>query len=121
MSKSITAVRFPSGRFRLVKSGIEITGEPALEEWVEAVEVVKNMARVSPLALAGLYAYGKSRPEWAEEFYQVTEGYDKRTVENWSSLSVKPEILAEAPSIGHADAVTVATPLATAGDDPSGA
>ena len=37
----------------------------------------------------------------------MTEGFDKRTVENWSSLSrtIKPEILAEAPSIGHADAI----------------
>ena len=107
MSKNEAVVSLPRGRFCLVKSGIEITGKPTLDEWVEAVEIVKAMGRVSPLALAGLYAYGKTRPEWAEAFYQVTDGFDKRTVENWSSLSrsVKPEILAESPSIGHADAV----------------
>lgn len=78
-----------------------------MQEWVDAVDVVKGMERVAPLALAGLYAYGKSRPEWAEEFYQVTEGYDRRTLENWVSLvrKVTPEIMAKAPSIGHADVV----------------
>ena len=107
MSKSLAIVGLSSGLFRLIDSGIEVTGKPTLQEWVDAVEVVKGMVRVSPLALAGLYAYGKSRVEWAEEFYQVTEGYDRRTLENWMSLArkVKPEILAKAPSIGHADAV----------------
>ena len=107
MSRNLPAVGFSSARFRLIQSGIEITGKPTLHEWVEAVETVKSMVRVSPLALAGLYSYGKSRQDWTEEFYQVTEGYDKRTIENWTSLArtVKPEVLAEAPSIGHADAV----------------
>ena len=107
MSKRIAAVGLPRGRFRLVDSGIEITGTPTLHEWVDAVEAVKGMVRVAPKALAALYAYGKSQPEWAEEFYQVTEGYDRRTVDNWVSLvrNVTPEIMADAPSIGHADVV----------------
>ena len=92
-----TGRQFSPWRFRLVKSGIQITGTPTLQEWVDAVDVVKGMERVAPLALAGLYAYGKSRPEWAEEFYQVTEGYDRRTLENWVSLvrKVTPEIMAK--------------------------
>ena len=107
MSKNLPSVGFSSAQFRLIESGIEITGKPTLHEWVEAVEVVKSMVRVSPLALAGLYTYGKSRSEWAEEFYQVVEGYDKRTLENMMSLArkVTPEVLAVSPSIGHADAV----------------
>ena len=107
MSRNLPAVGFSSTRFRLIQSGIEILGKPTLTEWVEAVEAVKSMARVSPLALAGLYSYGKSREDWAEEFYQIADGYDRRTLENWMSLArkVKPEVLAEAPSIGHADAV----------------
>ena len=78
-----------------------------MDEWVSAVETVKGMVRVAPKALASLYAYGRSRPEWSEEFYQVTEGLDQRTVDNWVSLTknVPLEIMADAPSIGHADVV----------------
>ena len=63
MSKRTAVGSLPRGRFRFVKSGIEITGKPTLDEWVEAVEAVQSMVRVSSFALAGLYAYGKSRTD----------------------------------------------------------
>ena len=95
------------GAFQLCDSGIRVVGTPTVDEWIAAVGAAKEMVRVAPMVLAKLYAYGKSRGEWAQEFYQVVQGYDKRTLDNWASLvnQVKDDVLALAPSLGHADTV----------------
>lgn len=70
------------GHFRLLRNGMEVEGEPTLEEYRQAGLFITWTERGSPWWLADWLRYGDRRQDWSEKLQQAQEltGYALETV-----------------------------------------
>ena len=101
------------GGFRLVETGVEITGRPDWGNMVGAWAFAKRANRSAGFWLADLMRYARKRPDWAGKLSQLIDhtGLSAKTVKNIEAVgAIPPSRRRDDVEFGHHEVVAPLEP-----------